>query len=149
MSSSHIATQRPPSGKATRPYGLKAWPILSALRERARTAPLRWRRSEQRSVFILNQCRVKLKEKALVRDCRRFEPGLRWYETNKHRTQSSCNSLHDSDTLAELCCTISLGLFRSVSKLFRILSRYLRSLSEIRKNLYGFHSYMRGHCSPL
>ena len=26
--------------------------------------------------------------------CRRFDPGLRWYEANKHRTQPSCNSLH-------------------------------------------------------
>ena len=35
----------------------------------------------------------------------------------------------------------------AVSKLFRILSKYLKNLDEIRKNLCGFHSHMRGHCS--
>ena len=45
-------------------------------------------------------------------------------------------------------------LFRILSKylknldeLFRILSKYLKNLDEIRKNLCGFQSYMRGHHS--
>ena len=37
----------------------------------------------------------------------------------------------------------------AVSKLFRILSKYLKNLDEIRKNLCGFQSYMRGHSSAV
>ena len=70
------------------------------------------------------------------------------------RTLRSRASVSMGNRVGAACESAVSKLFRILSKylknldeLFRILSKYLKNLDEIRKNLCGFQSYMRGHHS--
>ena len=78
--------------RATLPHGLKAWPVLWG------GAPTATQDGGQMSKRCLDQKRRRedfyeidyeiLYTTRVQHGCRRFDPGLRWYEANKHRTQS-------------------------------------------------------------